>query len=199
MAASRRPSAGPARSGGPLGESPAPIKALLRVFPAAHLVISVLFMLAAVGLLCFSGYELWSVALPGEAGVEDRLGRVLDAIALLTIAVASLELAQTIVEEEVQREAHMSAPTRVRRFLSRFMVVLVVSLSIETLVAVFHFSRDNPSMLPYAATIGITAAALLAGWGVFIRLNESAEKLEPEAMEAAKSEDQKIDESRSKH
>jgi hypothetical protein len=179
--------------------SPLSIKVLLRVFPAAHLVISILFMLAALGLLCFAGYELAVVVLPGDgARAEDRLGHLLDAIALLTIAVASLELAQTIVEEEVQREAHMSAPTRVRRFLSRFMVVLVVSLSIETLVAVFHFSRDNPSQLPYAASIGITAAALLAGWGFFIRMNESAERLEPEAMQAAKSEDRKIDESRSK-
>ena len=178
------------------GKSPAPIRALLRVFPAAHLTVSVLFVVAAVGLLCFAGYELWQVVEPAERSVQDRLGHVLDAIALMTIAVASLELGQTIVEEEVQREAHMSAPTRVRRFLSRFMVVLVVSLSIETLVAVFHFSRDNPALLPYAASIGITAAALLAGWGVFIRLNEAAERLEPEAMEQAKSEDRKIDESK---
>ena len=180
------------------GHSPAPIRALLRVFPVAHLVVSVLFVLAAIGLVCFSAYELWQVVAPGDADVQARLGHVLDAIALVTIAVASLELGQTIIEEEVQREAHMSAPTRVRRFLSRFMVVLVVSLSIETLVAVFHFSRDNPALLPYAASIGVTAAALLAGWGVFIRLNESAERLEPEAMQAAKSEDRKIDESRSK-
>jgi hypothetical protein len=181
------------------GRSPASMKALLRVFPAAHLVISILFVLAALGLLIFSAYELWSVVAPAEGvGAADRLGHVLDAIAILTIAVAALELAQTIVEEEVQREAHMSAPTRVRRFLSRFMVVLVVSLSIEALVAVFHFSRDNPAQLPYAASIGLTAAALLAGWGFFIRMNESAERLEPEAMEAAKSEDKKIDESRNK-
>ena len=178
--------------------SPAPMKALLKVFPAAHLVISVFFVLSALGLLGFAGFELWNVVAPGEdVALGDRLGHVLDAIALLTIAVASLELAQTIVEEEVQREAHMSAPTRVRRFLSRFMVVLVVSLSIEALVAVFHFSRENPSQLPYAAAIGLTAAALLAGWGYFIRQNEVAERLEPEAMEAAKSEDKKIDASRS--
>lgn len=174
------------------------MKALLKVFPAAHLVISTFFVLAALGLLCFAGYELWKVVAPGEGvSVGERLGHVLDAIALLTIAVASLELGQTIVEEEVQREAHMSAPTRVRRFLSRFMVVLVVSLSIEALVAVFHFSRENPAQLPYAASIGLMAAALLAGWGYFIRQNEVAERLEPEAMEAAKSEDRKIDESRS--
>jgi ABC-type transport system involved in cytochrome bd biosynthesis fused ATPase/permease subunit len=177
--------------------SPAPIRGLLRVFPAAHLGISMLFVLAAIGLVCFSGYELWQVVAPGGGAITARLGHVLDGIALLTIAVASLELAQTIVEEEVQREAHMSAPTRVRRFLSRFMVVLVVSLSIEALVAVFHFSRDDPTKLPYAAAIGLMAAALLAGWGFFIRMNEAAERLEPEAMEAAKSEDRKIDESRS--
>jgi hypothetical protein len=34
----------------------------------------------------------------------------------------------------------------------------------------------------------------MAGWGVFIRMNKSAEVLEPEAMEAAKSEDAKVDE-----
>ena len=178
--------------------SPAGMKALLKVFPATHVVVSTLFVLAAVGLVCFSAYELWQVVAPNEnAGMADRLGHVLDSIALLTIAVASLELAQTIIEEEVQREAHMSAPTRVRRFLSRFMVVLVVSLSIEALVAVFHFSRENPENLPYAAAIGLTAAGLLIGWGFFIRQNEVAERLEPEAMEAAKSEDRKIEESRS--
>src|SRR6478672_11481902 len=175
MAASRRPSAGPARAGGPLGQSPAPIKALLRVFPAAPLLISTLFVLAAVGLLCFSGYELWQVVSPGEGKVNDRLGHVLDAIALLTIAVASLQLGQTIVEEEVQREAHMSAPTRVRRFLSRFMVVLVVALAIEALVAVFHYSREDPSQLPYAASVGVMAAALLAAWAIFLKLNIAAE------------------------
>jgi hypothetical protein len=69
------------------------------------------------------------------------------------------------------------------------MVVLVVALSIETLVAVFEFSRSDPSQLPYAAAIGIAAAALLAAWGLFIKLNRSAEELEPEAMEKAKQED----------
>jgi hypothetical protein len=173
------------------------MKVLLKVFPAAHLVISLFFVLSAIGLLCFAGVALWNVVSPpANAGVSVRLGHVLDAIALLTIAVASLELAQTIVEEEVQREAHMSAPTRVRRFLSRFMVVLVVSLSIEALVAVFHFSREAPANLPYAAAIGFTAAALLAGWGFFIRQNVAAERLEPEAMAEAKSEDRMVDSSR---
>jgi hypothetical protein len=173
------------------------LKALLKIFPAGHLVISVLFIMAAFALVLFAGLEMWHATFPqGEQGVEPRLDRVLNSIALLTIAVAALELGQTIIEEEVQREAHMSAPSRVRRFLSRFLVVLVVALSIETLVAVFRFSRDDPSNLPYAAAVGFAAAALLAAWGVFIRLNHSAELLEPEALQAAKDEDSAVEQAR---
>jgi hypothetical protein len=40
----------------------------------------------------------------------------------------------------------------------------------------------------------VAAGVLLSGWGVFIRMNKAAEELEPEAMQAAKSEDAKVDE-----
>lgn len=100
------------------------------------------------------------------------------------MAVAALELGQTILEEEVHRQAQMSAPTR---------VVLVVALSIETLVLAFRMSHDAPEYLPYVASIGGVAALLLAAWGVFIRLNRAAEALEPDAIQAAKREDRKIE------
>ncbi len=170
------------------------MKFLHKIFPAAHLVISVLFIACALVLIFFAATELWRAVVPAmDVAVRSRLNGVLDTIALLTIAVAALELSQTILEEEVQRDAQMSAPTRVRRFLSRFMIVLVVSLSIEALVAVFQFTHDAPENLPYAASIGIMAAALMAAWGVFVKLNRSAEEIEPEAMKAAKEEDRKVD------
>lgn len=167
------------------------MKFLLKVFPSGHLVISALFVVCAAILVWFALSNLWHLV--ASSSELSPVQEVLNAIALLTIAVATLELAQTIIEEEVQREAHMAAPTRVRRFLSRFMVVLVVALSIETLVAVFEFSRSDATKLPYAAAIGITAAALLAAWGVFIKLNRAAEELEPEAMEKAKQEDAEVE------
>lgn len=170
------------------------MKWLLKLFPAGHMVISVMFIGSAFVLLGFAGHALLQAVLPFNGWAESaRIDGLLDCIALLTIAVASLELGQTIVEEEIQRASHMSSPSRVRRFLSRFLVVLVVALSIEALVAVFRFSRDDPSKLPYAAAIGLTAAALLAGWGLFIRMNLGAEELEPEALAAAKQEDHKVE------
>jgi hypothetical protein len=169
---------------------------LHRLFSAGHFVISALFLLAGAAFIVLAAAQLWQGIQPlEEAALLERLNAVLESIAVLTVAVAALELGQTILEEEVHRHAQMSAPTRVRRFLSRFMVVLVVALSIETLVLVFRFSQEGPDMLPYAASVGAAAALLLAAWAVFVRLNRSAEELEPEAMQAAKREDHKIEKS----
>ena len=90
------------------------------------------------------------------------------------------------------RDAHISAPTRVRRFLSRFLVVIVVALAIEGLVATFKAVHEDLSHLQYAASVLYSVGLLLIGWGVFVRLNRYAEELEPEAMEAAKREDKKL-------
>ena len=169
---------------------------LLRLFPVGHFVISVLFLLAGAALIALAAVQLWQgIQLFESAPLLPRLNAVLESIAVLTVAVAALELGQTILEEEVHRQAQMSAPTRVRRFLSRFMVVLVVALSIETVVLVFRLSQDQPESLPYAAAVGAAAALMLVAWGLFIHLNRSAEELEPEAMQAAKREDRNVEKS----
>ncbi|HVE79963.1 MAG TPA: hypothetical protein VNA89_13945 [Gemmatimonadaceae bacterium] len=167
---------------------------VLKVFAVGYSVIAAVFFVCGLALLTFAGLELWrGVAPGGTLPLRDRFDAVLEAVGLLTISVAALGLGQTVVEEEVQREAHVSSPTRVRRFLSRFLIVVVVALAVETLVAVFRLTRDDPSRLPQAAAVGVAAAALLAAWGVFVRLNRSAEELEPEAMARAKSEDREVE------
>ena len=71
-------------------------------------------------------------------------------------------------------------------------VYLVVALSIESLVGVVEGLHGDPSDLPRAASVAVGAAALLAAWGVFIRLNKTVEELEPEGMNEAKREDAKV-------
>jgi hypothetical protein len=164
-----------------------------KVFIAGYAGTIVLFICCALSLIVFAAMELWHGVNPWVAvELRGRFNSVLESIGLLTIAVVALELGQTILEEEVLREAQVSAPTRVRRFLSRFMVVVVVALSIESLVAVFELAHEDTSRLPQAASIAVAAGLLLAAWGFFIRMNRSAEELEPEAMEKAKREDAKV-------
>lgn len=169
------------------------MKVIRKVFAVGYSGIIFLFICCALALVFFAALELWHGINPSASlPLRERFNSILESIGLLTIAVVALELGQTILEEEVQREVQVSAPTRVRRFLSRFMVVVVVALSIETLVSVFEIAHEDTSRLPHAAMIGVAAGVLLAAWGLFIRFNRSAEELEPEAMEQAKSEDSKV-------
>jgi hypothetical protein len=166
------------------------MKVILRVFSTVHALMALLFACAALLLIVIAARIGWSVF---AAGLDQAAAqKIIEAVGLLAAAVVALQIAQTITEEEVIRDAHISGPTRVRRFLSRFLVVVVVALAIEGLVATFRALHEDPAQLPYAASILLSVGLLLAGWGAFVRLNRYAEELEPEAMQAAKREDRKL-------
>ena len=166
------------------------MKKLLLAFGALHALIALLFTAGALFLVAISARLGWDAA-TGDFGLA-AAQEVIEAIGILAAAVVALQIAETIIEEEVVRDADISAPTRVRRFLSRFFVVVVVALAIEGLVATFHAVHDDLSGLVYVAALIGSVGVLLAAWGVFVHLNRSAEELEPEAMEKAQSEDHKV-------
>jgi hypothetical protein len=166
------------------------VKALLRVISALHAIMAALFGCISIALVALAAHMSWMALAKGMG--EQTAQDIIEAMGWLAAAVVALQIAQTIAEEEVVRGAHVSGPTRVRRFLSRFLVVLIVALTIEGLVATFRAVHENPSQLFAAASILVGTAVLLAGWGVFIRLNRYAEELEPEAMKEAKREDRKL-------
>jgi len=167
------------------------VKSLSHIFSAVHGVIAALFVAAAVVLVLIAVRIAWLALGEGLDGASALV--VIEALGLLAAAVVALQIAQTVFEEEIVRDAQISAPTRVRRFLSRFLVVVVVALAIEGLVAAFKAIHEDMAELRYAAALLLSTAAVLAAWGIFIRQNRSAEELEPEAMEEAKREDHKLE------
>jgi hypothetical protein len=170
------------------------VKAISKFFELGYILIVAMFFSCGIGLIVLAGVEIWSALNPAsDTSARDRFDLILECIGMLTISVAALGLGQTVLEEEIQREANISSPTRVRRFLSRFLIVVVVSLSVECLIGVFQYVHGSPQYLPHAASIGLAAAALLATWGLFVRLNTSAEELEPHAMHDVQAEDKVIE------
>lgn len=166
------------------------MKILLRAFAAVHGLMAALFACAALMLIAIATRLAW---LAVTAGLDRNAAlEIIEAVGLLAAAVVALQIAQTITEEEVIRAAQISAPTRVRRFLSRFFVVIIVALAIEGLVATFKAANQDLEQLLYAASLLFSTGVLLAAWGVFVRLNRYAEELEPEAMREVKREDQKV-------
>jgi hypothetical protein len=168
------------------------MKTIVRTFRFAHGLMAALFACSALMLITIAARMGWLAFIGGlDRGSAQT---IIEAVGLLAAAVVALQIAETIFEEEVIRNADISAPTRIRRFLSRFFVVVIVALAIEGLVATFKAIHEDPAQLLYASIFLVATGILLAAWAVFVRLNRYAEELEPEAMEEAKLEDRKLKE-----
>ena len=166
------------------------VKRLLLLFSIIHGCVAAIFACAALILVAIATWQGWQAL---ASGLDHSAAlQIVESIGLLAVAVVALQISQTIAEEEVVRDVHVSGPTRIRRFLSRFLLVVVVAVAIEGLVAIFRAAHEDSVQLLYAASVLVSAGVLLAGWGVFIRLNRYAEDIEPEAMAEAKAEDQKL-------
>lgn len=161
------------------------------VFAGGFTAIVALFVACSFALIAFAGIEFWGAVQPGMGqSIGDRFNAVLRCVAMLTIAMAALELADTVAEEEfkpVPRRLSMEA--RIRRVLSRFLVVVIVSLAIESLVAAFKMVHDDPAHISQAAFIAFAAAALLAAWGLFTRWDRAREPAVPGAKGPAGADD----------
>ena len=168
------------------------MKIVVRLFRLIHGFMALLFAVAALLLIVIAA-KTGGEAIFAELSLA-AAQQIIEAVGLLAAAVVALQISETITEEEVVRDADISAPTRVRRFLSRFFVVVIVALAIEGLVATFKAIHEDITQLTYAASLIIAVGILLAAWGIFIRFNRYAEELEPEAMAEAKLEDKKLKE-----
>jgi hypothetical protein len=166
------------------------MKVLTTIFRIVHALMAALFGAGALMLITIAAHTGWTGFWGGLDGAAAMT--IIEAVGLLAAAVVALQISETIYEEEVIRDADISAPTRARRFVSRFFVVVVVALAIEGLVATFKALHEDPAQLPYAASLLAAVGIVLAAWGVFVRLNRAAEELEPEAMAEAKGEDEKL-------
>ena len=152
-----------------------------KVFAFSFTCIVALFGMYVFALVAFSALEFWTAINPAEiTSLSERFKSILKCVAMLTIATASFELAHTIVDDEFKSEERLSAPVRIRRVLSRFLVVAIAiaiaSLAIECLVATFQYVHDEPAVLGQAATIALGAAALLIASEVLLCLS----RVEPE-------------------
>jgi hypothetical protein len=90
------------------------MKIIVHLFRAVHALLALLFAGAALVLIVITVRMAWQL-LPGnldEAGAQS----IIEMVGLLAAAVVALQISETITEEEVIRNADISAPTRVRRF-----------------------------------------------------------------------------------
>ena len=129
----------------------------------ALLLASVLLMAVAVS-RTFTGFRTG----------EGALDTMLDGIGLVIIAVAVADVGKFLFEEEVIADRELRRPAEARGSLTKFMTIIIVALSLESLVLITKAARDKPADILFPSLLMLVAVAALVGLGLFQKLSQHA-------------------------
>jgi hypothetical protein len=138
---------------------------------ALYFVISGAFVLIAMLLV---GAALWNAAetLLNRGEAVDAL---LNAVGLIVIAMASVDVGKYLFDEEVVRERELRSAVEARQSLTKFMVIICIAVALEGLVQIARVSQASFDTLLPAALLILTAVAVMVGLGVYQKLSGDVE------------------------
>ncbi|MCA0417372.1 MAG: GNAT family acetyltransferase [Proteobacteria bacterium] len=119
------------------------------------------------------GVAVWRTSQGFWTG-EGALDTMLDGIGLVIIAVAVADVGKFLFEEEVIADREMRRPAEARGSLTKFMSIMIVALSLESLVLIAKTSRETMGDVVYPGLLMLLAVLALVGLGLFQRLSQNA-------------------------
>jgi tellurite resistance protein TehA-like permease len=144
--------------------------------PAMTLFSRILYTAIAGALLAASvlliGVAIWRTTTgfwTGDAALETML----DGIGLIIIAVAVADVGKFLFEEEVVSDRELRRPAEARGSLTKFMTIIIIALSLESLVLITKASRTNMSDIVYPGLLILLAILAMVGLGVFQKLSQN--------------------------
>lgn len=150
----------------------------------------ILYTLISLALLAASvllmGVAVWRTVTGFWTG-DGALDTMLDAIGLIIIAVAVADVGKFLFEEEVINDRELRRPAEARGSLTKFMTIIIIALSLESLVLITKASRDHISDIVYPALLVLVAILAMVGLGLFQKLSQNTTA----AVAAPKDEDEK--------
>ncbi|UZF92324.1 GNAT family acetyltransferase [Bosea sp. NBC_00550] len=124
---------------------------------------------------------------------DGALDTMLDAIGLVIIAVAVADVGKFLFEEEVIADREMRQPAEARGSLTKFMSIMIVALSLESLVLIAKTSRETMRDLVYPGLLVLLAVLALVGLGLFQRLSQNATAAMPPDREESEGEAESVE------
>ena len=132
--------------------------------------IAVSLLLASILLMAVAISRTFTGFRTGEAALDTML----DGIGLVIIAVAVADVGKFLFEEEVIADRELRRPAEARGSLTKFMTIIIVALSLESLVLITKSARDKPADILFPSLLMLVAVAALVGLGLFQKLSQQA-------------------------
>lgn len=137
-----------------------------------YTVISLSLLLISLSMVAYAVWEVWIAINIGQKIIN----KMLDAIGLVVIAAAVFDVAKYLIEEEVLRQRELRSAREARETLTKFLVIIIIAVSLEALVFIFGAGSKNIADLLYPTFLLATSALTVVGLGIFQRLSTGAEQ-----------------------
>lgn len=98
---------------------------------------------------------------------------LLDAIGLIVIGMAVFDVSKFLLEEEVLSSSGEKSPAKQRATLIKFLVIIAIAVSLESLVFIFDAGKKEISDLVYPTFLLIAAVLVVVGLGVYQKLTHT--------------------------
>ncbi len=106
--------------------------------------------------------------------VDDKI--LLQAIELIVLAIAVFDVAKYLVEEEFTNKKELKNPAEARQTLTKFLVIIIIAVSLEALLYIFQAGHENLKLLIYPAFLLLVTVSLVVGLAVFQKMSINTEK-----------------------
>jgi uncharacterized membrane protein YidH (DUF202 family) len=105
----------------------------------------------------------------------DPVDALLNAVGLIVIAMAAVDVGKYLFEEEVVRERELRSAVEARQSLTKFMVIICIAVALEGVVQISRVAQESFETLLRAALLVLTAVAVMVGLGVYQKLSGAVE------------------------
>jgi hypothetical protein len=129
---------------------------------------SVFLSIVAIMLILYGGYKFLSLIVPGED--IDFLHDIFKSIIAITLGLAIFDLAKQIFEHEVLFQSFHHPEDKQYKVLGKFLISIVIALSIETLMVVFKIALEDYTQMLSAFYLLIGTTIMFVGLGYFYKM-----------------------------
>ncbi len=136
-------------------------------------VISLSLAIISLTMIGSSLYNIW-VSVNEQMMLTQAL---LNAVGLIVIGTAVFDVSRFLMEEEVFKVHGEETSMTQRTTLIKFIVIIIIAVSLEALVFVFSAAKKDISLLLYPTFLLLTAVLLVIGLGLYQKMTAKDESL----------------------